>query len=46
MARNHTEGIEIPGLKDQAIGLEEILDWVVSHTTIKEEDGQDKIAGG
>ena len=37
MARNHSEGKEIPGLKDQVIGLEEIMDWVASHTTIKEE---------
>jgi len=46
MARNHTKGVENPELKDQAIGLEEMLDWVVSHTTIKEEEGKDKKARG
>ena len=46
MAKNHTKGVENPELKDQAIGLEEMLDWVVSHTTIKEEEGQDEKAGG
>ena len=45
MARNYTKGEEIPGLKDQAIGLEEIMDWVASHTTIKEE-GTDERARG
>ena len=37
MAINHTEGVEIPGLKDQAIGLEEMMDWLANHATIKEE---------
>ena len=46
MARNHTKGIENPKLKDQAIGLEEMLDWVVSHTTIKEDEGTDERARG
>merc|ERR1712198_517953 len=38
MARNHTEGVEIPGLKDEAIGLEEMMDWFVHYTTNKEEE--------
>ena len=36
MARNLIKGEEIPGLKDQAIGLEEMMGWVLSPTTIKE----------
>jgi len=39
MARNHKEGVEIPGLKDEAIGLEEMMDWFVRYTTKKEEEG-------
>ena len=39
MARNHKEGVEIPGLKDEAIGLEEMMDWFVRYTTNKEEEG-------
>jgi len=39
MARNHKEGEEIPGLKDQAIDLEEIMDWFANHATIKGEEG-------
>jgi len=46
MAKNHTKGVENPELKDQVIGLEEMLDWVVSHTTIKEEEGKDDKARG
>ena len=36
MARNHTKGEENPKLKDQAIGLEEMMDWFANHATIKE----------
>ena len=39
MARNHKEGEEIPGLKDQAIDLEEIMDWFANQSTIKGEEG-------
>jgi len=42
IARNLTEGIEIPGLKDQAIGLDEMMGWVMRHTTINEEEGKDE----
>ena len=41
MARNLARGVEIPGLKDQAIGLDEMMGWVVHHTTIKEDEGAD-----
>jgi len=44
IARNLAKGIEIPGLKDQAIGLDEMMDWVMRHTTVKEEEGEDETA--
>ena len=46
MARNHTNGEEIPGLKDQAFGLEELMDLLASHTTLKEEEGTYERARG
>jgi len=42
ITRNLAKGIEIPGLKDQAIGLDEMMDWVMRHTTVKEEEGKER----